>query len=57
MKTTGVSYNMTTNHFEISDIGTIANWKSTLIKDGVEVLFRLKGRPQKDMTKLKSSKP
>ena len=56
MKTTGASYSMTANHFGISDTGTIANWKSTLIEDGVEALFRSKGRPQKDMTKLKSSK-
>lgn len=57
MKTTGAPYSMTANHFGISDTGTIANWKSTLIKDGVEALFRPKGRPQKEMTKLKSSKP
>ena len=57
MKTTGASYIQTAIHFGISETGTIANWKSTLIKDGVEALFRPKGRPQKEMTKLKSSKP
>ena len=56
MKTTGASYSATVDYFGISDIGTIANWKAKVLKDGVEALFRLKGRPRKNMTKLNSSK-
>ena len=57
MKTTGASYSMAANHFRISETGTIANWNAILLKEGVEALFRSKGRPQKDMTKLKATKP
>ena len=56
MKTTGTSYSMTANHFGISETGTIANWKAILMTDGVEALFRPKGRPQKQMKKSKLSK-
>ena len=57
MKTTGASYSMAANHFRISETGTIANWNAILLKEGVEALFRSKGRPQKDMTKIKATKP
>ena len=57
MKTTGTSYSQTAIHFGISETGTIANWNATLLKDGVEALFRSKGRPQNPMTKTKASKP
>lgn len=56
MKTTGASYSQTAIYFGISDLGTIANWKATFLKDGVEALFKSKGRPQNPMTKLKASK-
>ncbi|MDE5977028.1 MAG: helix-turn-helix domain-containing protein [Turicibacter sp.] len=56
MKITGASYSQTAIHFGISDIGTIANWKATLLKDGVEALVKRKGRPHNPMTKLKTSK-
>lgn len=56
MKTTGASYSATADYFGISDIGTIANWKAKVLKDGVEALFRSKGRPRKNMIKLNSSK-
>ncbi len=56
MKTSGVSYSLTAIHFGISDIGMIANWNATFLKDGLEALFRLKGRSQNPMIKLKASK-
>ncbi|MBP3904700.1 helix-turn-helix domain-containing protein [Turicibacter sanguinis] len=56
MKTTGASYSMTTNHFGISDIGTIANWNTKFLRDGIEAFFKPKGRPQSPMTKAKQSK-
>ena len=57
MKTTGASYSQTAIHFGISETGTIANWNATFLKDGIEALFRPKGRPQNLMTKSKASKP
>lgn len=56
MKTTGVSYSITANHFGISDIGTIANWNTKFLRDGIEAFFKPKGRPQSPMTKAKQSK-
>ena len=50
MKTTGASYSMTANHFEVSEIRTIANWNTKFLKAGIEALFRSKGRPRYDMT-------
>ena len=55
MKTTGASYSTTAIIWNIQRYGTIANWKAKFLKD-VEALFRPKGRPRKNMTKLKSSK-
>ncbi|WP_268865576.1 hypothetical protein [Turicibacter sanguinis] len=40
MKTTGAAYSQSAIHFGISDIGTIANWNATFLKDGVEALFK-----------------
>ena len=57
MKTTGASYRETAIHVRLSETGTIANWNATLLKDGIEALFKSKGTLQQDMTKLKSSKP
>ena len=45
MKTTGASYSITANHFGISDIGTIANWNTKFLRDGIEAFFKPKGRP------------
>ena len=56
MKTTGASYSQTAIHFGLSDLGTIANWNATFLKDGVEALFKLKGRPRTTMTKQKTTK-
>lgn len=56
MKTTGASYSQTAIHFEISDIGTIANWNARFLKDGIEALFKPKGRPRNPMTNSKASK-
>ena len=56
MKTTGASYSITANHFGISDIGTIANWNTKFLRDGIEAFFKPKGRPQSPMTKAKQSK-
>ena len=56
MKTTGVSYSITANHFGISDIGTIANWNTKFLRDGIEAFFKPKGRPRSPMTKAKQSK-
>ena len=53
MKTTGASYRETAIHVRLSETGTIANWNATLLKDGIEALFKSKGRLQQDMTKLK----
>ena len=55
MKTTGASYSTPANHFGISDIGTIANWNTKFLRDGVGAFFRAKGRPQHPMTKVKHS--
>ncbi len=56
MKTTGASHSQTAIHFGISETGMIANWNAILVKNGVNAFFRLKGRPQQSMTKLKTSK-
>lgn len=55
MKTTGASYSMTADYFDISDTGTIANWKSTLLRKGSEALFKPKGRTKIDMKNNKSN--
>lgn len=56
MKITGASYSQTAIHFEISDIGTIANWNARFLKDGIGALFKPKGRPRNPMTNSKASK-
>ena len=55
MKTTGASYSQTAIHFGISNIRTIMNWNVKVLKDGIEALFILKGRPQNNITKLNST--
>ena len=55
MKTTGASYSQTAIHFGISNIRTIMNWNAKVLKDGIEALFILKGRPQNNITKLNST--
>ena len=42
MKTTGASYSITANHFGISDIGTIANWNTKFLRDGIEAFLNRK---------------
>lgn len=55
MKTTSASYSQTAIHFGISNIRTIMNWNAKVLKDGIEALFILKGRPQNNITKLNST--
>ena len=52
MKITSASYSTTADYFGISDLGMIVNWKAKVLKDGVEVLFKLKEESQNPMIKL-----
>lgn len=54
METIGASYSMTANYFGISDIGIIVNSNTKFLRDGAQILFRMKGRPLNPYDKSKT---